>query len=96
VETRGFDQSAAGPLHLRLASRGGVDQTQLPANTCLRARGAENLWASSSPTPDGTPLEAAVGTGRASVLKALLPATTTELAHRLRLSPAAVSAHPEL
>ena len=58
-------------------------------------RGAAKLWASSSPAPDGTALEAAVGTGRASVLKSLLPvpATTTELAHRLCLSPAAVSAH---
>ncbi len=36
-----------------------------------------------------------MGTGRASVLKGLLPAptTTTEFAHRLCLSPAAVSAH---
>jgi DNA-binding transcriptional ArsR family regulator len=58
-------------------------------------RGAAKLWASSTPAPDGTALEAAVGTGRASVLKALLPAptTTTELAHRLHLSPASVSAH---
>ncbi len=58
-------------------------------------RGAANLWTSSSPAPNGTALEAALGAGRASVLKALLPvpATTTELAHRLSLSPAAVSAH---
>jgi len=58
-------------------------------------RGAAKLWAFSSPAPDGTALEAAVGTGRASVLKGLLPAptTTTELAHRLCLSPAAISAH---
>ena len=36
-----------------------------------------------------------MSTGRASVLKGLLPGptTTTELAHQLRLSPAAVSAH---
>jgi DNA-binding transcriptional ArsR family regulator len=58
-------------------------------------RGAANLWTSSSPAPNGTALEAALGAGRASVLKALVPvpATTTELAHRLSLSPAAVSAH---
>jgi DNA-binding transcriptional ArsR family regulator len=58
-------------------------------------RGVANLWSSSSPTPNGTALEAALGAGRASVLKGLLPVprTTTELAHQLRLSPAAVSAH---
>jgi DNA-binding transcriptional ArsR family regulator len=57
-------------------------------------RGVANLWAS-SPAPNGTALEAALGAGRASVLKGLLlvPRTTTELAHQLRLSPAAVSAH---
>jgi DNA-binding transcriptional ArsR family regulator len=58
-------------------------------------RGVANLWTSSSPAPNGTALEAALGAGRASVLKALLPVprTTTELAHQLRLSPATVSAH---
>jgi DNA-binding transcriptional ArsR family regulator len=57
-------------------------------------RGVANLWTSSSPTPNGTALEAALGAGRASVLKGLLvPTTTTELARQLRLSPAAVSAH---
>jgi DNA-binding transcriptional ArsR family regulator len=57
-------------------------------------RGVANLWTSSSPPPDGTALEAALGTGRASVLKNLLvPTTTSELARQLRLSPAAVSAH---
>ena len=58
-------------------------------------RGVANLWSSSSPAPNGTALESAVGTGRASVLKGLLlvPTTTTELAHQLHLSPAAVSSH---
>jgi len=58
-------------------------------------RGVAKLWTSSSPAPNGTALEAALGTGRVSVLKGLLPAprTTTELALQLRLSPAAVSAH---
>lgn len=59
-------------------------------------RGGANLWSSSSfPTPNGTALEAALGVGRASVLKSLLPVptTTTELANQLRLSPSAVSAH---
>ena len=58
-------------------------------------RGVANLWSSSSPAPNGTALEAALGAGRASVLKGLLPVptTTTELAHQLHLSPAAVSAH---
>jgi len=57
-------------------------------------RGVAKLWTSSSPPPDGTALEAALGTGRASVLKGLLvPTTTTELATQLRLSPAAVSSH---
>lgn len=56
-------------------------------------RGGANLW-TSSPAPNGTALEAALGAGRASVLKSLLvPRTTTELAHQLRLSLAAVSAH---
>jgi DNA-binding MarR family transcriptional regulator len=58
-------------------------------------RGVANLWTSSSPAPNGTALEAALGTGRASVLKRLspMPSTTTELANQLRLSPAAISAH---
>ena len=58
-------------------------------------RGVANLWSSSSPAPDGTAIEAALGAGRASILKNLLPAprTTTELSHQLRLSPATVSAH---
>jgi DNA-binding transcriptional ArsR family regulator len=57
-------------------------------------RGVANLWTSSSPAPNGTALEAALGTGRASVLKSLpVPRTTTELARQLGLSPAAVSAH---
>jgi DNA-binding transcriptional ArsR family regulator len=58
-------------------------------------RGVTNLWSSSSLAPKGTALEAALGAGRASVLKRLTPtpSTTTELAHQLHLSPAAVSAH---
>jgi DNA-binding transcriptional ArsR family regulator len=57
-------------------------------------RRVASLWTSSSPPPDGTALEVALGTGRASVLKNLLvPTTTSELARQLRLSPAAVSAH---
>jgi len=58
-------------------------------------RGVAKLWISSSPAPNGTALEAALGAVRASVLKSLtpMPTTTTELAHRLHLSPAAVSAH---
>jgi DNA-binding transcriptional ArsR family regulator len=57
-------------------------------------RGAAKLW-SSSPGPNGTALEAALGDSRASVLKGLLPAptTTTELSCQLGLSPASVSAH---
>jgi DNA-binding transcriptional ArsR family regulator len=58
-------------------------------------RGVAHLWSSSSPTPNGTAIDAALGSGRATILKSLLPVprTTTELAHQLRLSPAAVSAH---
>jgi DNA-binding transcriptional ArsR family regulator len=59
-------------------------------------RGVGKLWtSSSSPAPNGTALEAALGAGRASVLKGLLhvPSTTTELARQLCLSPSAVSAH---
>src|SRR5215207_6115565 len=57
--------------------------------------GVANLWSSSSTASNGTALEAALGAGRASILKGLLPVprTTTELAHQLRLSPATVSAH---
>jgi DNA-binding transcriptional ArsR family regulator len=54
------------------------------------------LWISSSSlVPNGTALEAALGAGRASVLKGLVPvpSSTTELARQLHLSPAAVSAH---
>jgi hypothetical protein len=36
-------------------------------------RGVAKLWSSSSPAPNGTALEAALGTGRASVLKSLTP-----------------------
>jgi len=58
-------------------------------------RGVANLWTSSSPAPNGTAIEAALGAGRASILKGLLPVprTTTELARQLGLSPSAVSAH---
>jgi DNA-binding transcriptional ArsR family regulator len=58
-------------------------------------RGVANLWLSSSPAPNGTALEAALGSGRASVLKRLtpMPSTTTELANQLHLSPSAISAH---
>jgi DNA-binding transcriptional ArsR family regulator len=58
-------------------------------------RGVAKLWSSSSPASNGTALEAALGAGRASVLKSLspMPTTTTELANQLRLSPSAVSAH---
>jgi len=58
-------------------------------------RGVANLWTSSSPAPNWTAIEAALGAGRACILKGLLPVprTTTELAHQLCLSPATVSAH---
>jgi DNA-binding transcriptional ArsR family regulator len=58
-------------------------------------RGVANLWSSSSSVPNGTALEAAVSTVRASILKNLLsvPLTTTGLAHQLHLSPATISAH---
>jgi DNA-binding transcriptional ArsR family regulator len=58
-------------------------------------RGVANLWSSSSLAPNGVAIEAALGARRASILKGLLPvpATTTELAHQLRLSPATISAH---
>ena len=57
--------------------------------------GVASLWTSPSPGRNGKALDAALGAGRASVLKGLLPAprTTTELALQLGLSPAAVSAH---
>lgn len=57
-------------------------------------RGVARLWTSSPPAPNGSALGAALGAGRAAVLKGLAaPATTTGLARELRLSPATVSAH---
>ena len=58
-------------------------------------RGVAKLWTSTPPAPNGTALEAALSTGRAAVLKGLLPAprTTTGLARQLDLAPGAVSAH---
>lgn len=57
------------------------------------ARGIGGLWAE----PTGSTSDALVrllGRGRAAVLTALdEPATTTALAHRLRLAPSSVSAH---
>ncbi|MFF4352673.1 DUF5937 family protein [Streptomyces sp. NPDC001530] len=57
------------------------------------ARGIGGLWAEPSDrTPDA--LVRLLGRGRAAVLTALdEPATTTALAHRLRLAPSSVSAH---
>src|SRR5215204_6253335 len=57
-------------------------------------RGVANLWTSSSTPPNGSALEAALSTGRASVLQGLIvPPTTTELARQLGLALGAVSAH---
>jgi len=58
-------------------------------------RGAANIWTSTTTANNGTALGAALGDSRASVLKGVLPVptTTTELARRLDLAPAAVSAH---
>ena len=58
-------------------------------------RGAASVWIPASPPSHGTALGAALGDSRASVLKSLIsaPTTTTELSRRLRLAPAAVSAH---
>ena len=57
-------------------------------------RGVANLWTCTSAPPHGTALEAALSTGRASVLKGLIvPRTTTDLARQLDLAPGAVSAH---
>jgi DNA-binding transcriptional ArsR family regulator len=56
-------------------------------------RGVATLWQSSRP-PTGEALNAALGRGRASVLKNLsAPSTTTELARALSLNPATVSQH---
>jgi len=57
------------------------------------ARGIGGLWAEPGDrTPDA--LVRLLGRGRAAVLTALdEPATTTALAHRLRLAPSSVSAH---
>ncbi|MFI0784217.1 DUF5937 family protein [Streptomyces lydicus] len=55
------------------------------------ARGIGGLW---SPPQSGPALARLLGTNRAAVLTALdAPATTTALAHRLRLAPSSVSAH---
>ena len=56
-------------------------------------RGAARLWVSSSARA-GDALVAALGSGRASVLKGLtVPRTTTELARQLGLSPGTASEH---
>lgn len=56
-------------------------------------RGAARLWMS-SPAPAGEALAAALGAGRASVLKSLtVPRTTTELARQLGISPGTASEH---
>ncbi|MEV5848256.1 DUF5937 family protein [Streptomyces sp. NPDC051985] len=57
------------------------------------ARGIGGLWTDpAATTPDA--LVRLLGRGRAAVLTALTdPATTTALAHRLRLAPSSVSAH---
>ncbi len=57
------------------------------------ARGIGGLWTDpADTTPDA--LVRLLGRGRAAVLAALTePATTTALAHRLRLAPSSVSAH---
>jgi DNA-binding transcriptional ArsR family regulator len=56
-------------------------------------RGVATLWESRRP-PTGEALNAALGRGRASVLKSLTaPSTTTELARTLGSSPATVSQH---
>lgn len=56
-------------------------------------RGAARLWVS-SPARAGDALVAALGSGRASVLKGLaVPRTTTELARQLGLSPGTASEH---
>ncbi|MDQ5809270.1 MAG: helix-turn-helix domain-containing protein [Actinomycetota bacterium] len=56
-------------------------------------RGVGTLWQSRQP-PTGEALSAALGRGRASVLKSLAaPSTTTELARTLGSSPATVSQH---
>ncbi|MFH9866759.1 DUF5937 family protein [Streptomyces lydicus] len=55
------------------------------------ARGIGGLW---SEPETGPALARLLGTNRAAVLAALdAPATTTALAHRLRLAPSSVSAH---
>jgi DNA-binding transcriptional ArsR family regulator len=56
-------------------------------------RGAAKLWVS-SPSPVEDALAAALGFGRASVLKGLaIPRTTTELARQLGVSPGTTSEH---
>ena len=56
-------------------------------------KGAAKLWLP-SPEPPGDPLGAALGPGRASVLKAVVvPRTTTEIARQTGTSPGTVSEH---
>jgi len=57
-------------------------------------RGAARLWVPSSPIRADDPMAAALGAGRASVLKGLaVPRTTTELARQLGLGASTVSWH---
>ena len=54
-------------------------------------RGIASLWASDQPNRSGA-LDELIGGTRADILRALeVPMTTSEIAHRLHLSPAAVS-----
>jgi DNA-binding transcriptional ArsR family regulator len=62
-----------------------------PPQLAYPARGAGTLW-EARPATDGTALAAVLGRSRTRLLIELdAPATTTELAHRTGLSPAAVS-----
>ncbi|MDH6706784.1 DNA-binding transcriptional ArsR family regulator [Kitasatospora sp. MAA19] len=75
-----------------------TDVTQVgPPLVCYPARGkatmAEGLGAGRPEQPGG-PLEGLVGAPRARLLRMLeIPASTTELAHRLGVTPGAVSRH---
>ena len=69
---------------------------RVPTGAAPREKITDPATRTASPEPAPIcALEAALGVGRASVLKGLLhvPFTTTELARQLSLSPAAVSAH---
>jgi DNA-binding transcriptional ArsR family regulator len=95
-EHRVIDVDGRGlPLVPSLFCRGAIGYISLnePPIIAYPARGRATVWAT-APVLDGAHLVGLLGAPRARLLMLLgRPATTTELAHRLSVSPSAVSQH---